>query len=259
MAKTGSRKAFHPVRVGIGGWSFPEWRDNFYPKGLRQADELAHAAARLGSIEINGTFYRTQTPQTFRSWRAAVPDGFVFSVKAARGAAQRKDAAEAAPSVQRFLGSGLTELGSALGPILWQLPPARRFDADGLARFLDLLPERQDGIALRHVLEARHESFATEPALRLLAERNVALVALDLDPDAPGAAAGFPLTADFAYLRLQATRDEQALGYAPSALDDWARRLRTLSKQREVFAYVIAGAKHRAPAAAQALIHRLEP
>ncbi len=256
MAKTGSR-ASHPVRIGIGGWNFPQWRDNFYPKGLRQADELPYAAARLGSIEINGTFYRTQTPETFRSWRAAVPEGFVFSVKAARGAAQRRDAAEAAPSIERFLGSGLTELGPGLGPILWQLPPGRRFEADTLARYLDLLPGERDGIALRHAIEARHESFATEPALKLLAERNVALVALDLDPDAPAPEAGFPLTADFAYLRLQATRDEEPLGYAPKTLGAWATRLRALSRDRPVFAYVISGAKHRAPAAAEALIHKL--
>lgn len=258
MARTGSKQGGHPVRIGIGGWNFPEWRNSFYPKGLRQADELAYAAARLGSIEINGTFYKTQTPEIFRSWRTAVPDGFMFSVKAARGAAQRKDAAEAAPSIERFLGSGLTELGPALGPILWQLPPGRRFDADAMGRFLDLLPEQRDGLALRHALEARHESFRSEPALRLLAGRRVALVALDLDPDAPNPKADFPLTADFAYLRLQATRDEEALGYAPKVLAAWATRLRALSQDRPVFAYVIAGAKHRAPAAAEALIHRLK-
>ncbi len=256
--KAGSRTAGHPIRIGIGGWNFPQWRDNFYPKGLRQADELTYAAGRLGSIEINGTFYRTQTPDIFRSWRSAVPDGFVFSVKAARGAAQRRDAAEAAPSIERFLGSGLTALGPALGPILWQLPPGRRFDADDLGRFLDLLPVGRDGVALRHALEARHESFATEPALRLLGERNVALVALDLDPEAPDPQADFPLTADFAYLRLQATRDEEPLGYAPKLLDAWAIRLRKLSRDRPVFAYVISGAKHRAPAAAEAMIHKLK-
>ncbi len=248
----------HPIRIGIGGWNFPEWRDNFYPKGLRQADELAYASARLGSIEINGTFYRTQTPQTFRSWRDAVPEDFVFSVKAARGAAQRKDASEAAPAIERFLGSGLTELGPALGPILWQLPPGRRFDADALAAFLDLLPAERDGIALRHALEARHPSFSSDPALRLIEQRNVALVALDLDPQAPGTETGYPLTADFAYLRLQATRDEEPLGYAPEHLDAWAARLRALSRERPVYAYVISGAKHRAPAAAQELIHKLK-
>ena len=241
------------IRVGIGGWTYAPWRDNFYPKGLKHADELAYASRHLTSIEINGTFYRTQTPKIFTLWRDAAPPGFVFSVKAARAASVRSDPAEAAPSIERFLGSGLTGLGSGLGPILWQLPPGRRFDAETLARFLDLLPSARDGVALRHAIEARHQSFASAEAMALLRSRNVAWVTLDRD-DAPGE----PLaTADFAYLRLQRSADDETLGYSEHALDLWAGRLRALSSAGDVFAYVIAGAKQRAPAAAMALIARL--
>jgi uncharacterized protein YecE (DUF72 family) len=245
-----------PVRIGVGGWSYAPWRDNFYPKGLKQSDELAYAARHLSSIEINGTFYRTQSPPVFRAWREAVPQGFVFAVKASRAAAQRTDPDDAAPSIERFLGSGLTELGEALGPILWQLPPTRRFDAGVLQRFLDLLPESRDGIALRHALEARHESFASPEALALLRARNVAQVIVDNEPSGPVLPREAHLTADFVYARLQRSQDEEPLGYPEAALDEWAGQLRGWSAERSVFAYVIAGAKHRAPAAAMALIAR---
>lgn len=243
------------IRIGIGGWTFAPWRGLFYPAGLRQAEELAYAASRLTSIEINGTFYRTQTEAAFRSWADATPDGFVFSVKAARAATQRTHAADAKPSVERFVRSGLTALGPKLGAILWQLPATRRFDPDELPRFLDLLPAAQDGVPLRHALEAQHESF--DPALvdPLLRERGIARVILDK----PGAAFRDTITADHVYLRLQGTADEEPAGYPEAALDRWAATLKTMAKPRgrAVFAYVISGAKHRAPAAAMALIERV--
>ncbi len=243
------------IRVGIGGWDYAPWRGLFYPEGLRRADELAYASARLTSIEINATFYRTQTPATFRSWRAGTPDGFVFAVKAARSAAQRKDAAEAKPAIERFLGSGLAELGDKLGPILWQLPAGRRFDREQLARFLDLLPPALDGLELRHALEAEHASFGGDEAIALLRERGVARVILDK----PGSAPWHGVTAGHVYLRLQGTVHEEPAGYRQAALDAWAARLRALAQpdRRPVFAYVISGAKHRAPAAAMALIERV--
>jgi uncharacterized protein YecE (DUF72 family) len=243
------------IRIGIGGWDFAPWRGLFYPQGLPRAQELAYAAAHLTSIEINGTFYRTQTPETFRAWHDGTPEGFVFSVKAARAAAQRKDAEEAKPAVERFLQSGLTELGGKLGAILWQLPAGRRFDADGLARFLDLLPPSQDGIPLRHALEAAHPSFLVPEATALLRERAIARVILDK----PGVAESEEVTADHVYLRLQGTVDVEPAGYSEADLDKWASRLKALAKpaKRQVLAYVIAGAKHRAPAAAMALIERL--
>ncbi|UDL96285.1 DUF72 domain-containing protein [Lichenihabitans sp. PAMC28606] len=244
----------HDVRIGIGGWDFAPWRGLFYPKGLKKAEELGFASAHLTSIEVNGTFYRTQTPETFRSWRDGTPDGFVFSIKANRAAAIRKDPAEAAPAIEHFLGSGVTELGDKLGAILWQLPGGRKFDADALPRFLDLLPAERDGVKFRHALEAQHESFGTEAVARLLSERGIARVILDKEGVAPRE----DITADFVYLRLQGTVDEQPAGYEPEALDAWAKRLKTFAKTRDVFAYVISGAKHRAPAAAMGLIERVK-
>ncbi len=258
------------IRTGIGGWVYAPWNESFYPSGIRAADTLRHAASMLSAIEINATFYRTQTPESFAHWASQTPDGFVFAVKATRGAAQRKDPEEAAPSVARFLGSGLTELGPRLGPVLWQLPAGRKFDAALFPRFLDLLPDRLGGQRLRHAIEAADPSFRTEPALRLLAERGIALVGLDKE----GAPAGTAITADFVYLRLQGTRSEEPAGYSEAELDLWAERLRLLARgvvppvlaidapapapaPRDVFAFVIAGAKERAPAAAIALASRL--
>lgn len=245
------KEARGTIRTGIGGWVYPPWRETFYPPTVKAADQLAYAASKLASIEINATFYRTQTPASFAKWCSETPDGFVFSVKAARGAAQRKDAAEAAPAIERFLQSGLAELGDKLGPILWQLPPTRKFDQGAMASFLDLLPATLDGLRLR---EARHDSFASPEALALLTERHVARAIIDSDKNPLVEA----ITADFVYLRLQRTEDAEPAGYPPAELDRWAERLRTLSAEgRDVFAYVISGAKHRAPAAAMALAERM--
>ena len=255
------------IRTGIGGWVYPPWRQSFYPAAVKAADTLRYAASRLAAIEINATFHGTQKPESFARWASETPEGFVFSVKAARGAAIRKDPQEAAPAIARFLGSGLSELGDRLGPILWQLPAGRVFDAATVERFLDLLPDALDGLRLRHAIEAAHPSFRSAQALALLAARNVALVGLDKD----GVDLAAPITADFVYLRLQRTRTEQPAGYAPDALETWARRLQALAGgvvpealsvaaappvrpgPRDVFAFLIAGAKERAPAAAMAL------
>src|SRR3712207_296263 len=138
------------IRVGIGGWTFEPWRGPFYPAGLRQADELAYASRHVTSIEINGTFYRTQTPATFRKWADEVPDDFVFSLKGPRYATNRTRLAEAGPSIERFFTSGVTELGPKLGPVLWQFAPTKTFEEDDFGAFLELLPREADGIPIRH-------------------------------------------------------------------------------------------------------------
>src|SRR6476660_7349896 len=150
------------IRVGIGGWVFPPWRGAFYPAGLRQAEELSYASRHVTAIEINGTFYRTQTPASFQKWRDETPEGFVFSLKGPRYVTQRgggSGLAETGPGIERFLGSGLTELGDKLGPILWQFAPFKAFDAGDFAVFLKLLPKEIGGRALRHVVEVRHHRF----------------------------------------------------------------------------------------------------
>ncbi len=260
------------VRIGIGGWSFDPWRETFYPAAVKRADELRHAASVLTAIEINATFYRTQTEATFTHWRAQVPDGFLFAVKAPRAATYVNDIDRAASSVERFLGSGLLALGAALGPILWQFAPTRRFDVVSLGRFLALLPSERDGIALRHAIELRHET-ARDPALaRLLSERGVALALVAR----PGVPPQVGLTAPFVYARLEETVDEQVRGYDAAGIARWAERLGCLADgripddlaegtvgdlpergSRDVFAFVISGAKRRNPAAARALIEAL--
>src|SRR2546430_10903993 len=147
------------IRVGIGGWVLEPWRGVFYPKGLPQARELAHASRQLTSIEINGTFYGTQKPESFLRWAEETPDDFVFSLKGPRYATHRRVLAEAGPSIERFFASGVLELGSKLGPVLWQFPPTTKYDAENFGAFLDLLQREHEGRTVRHVIEVRHESF----------------------------------------------------------------------------------------------------
>ena len=240
--------------VGIGGWTFELWRGTFYPEGLKQKDELAYAASHLTAIEINGTYYSTFKPESFRKWADAAPEGFKFTVKASRFCTNRKVLAEGGESVQRFVNQGLVELGDKLGPILWQFMPTKKFDADDFGAFLALLPSAVDGVPLRHAVEVRHESFR-DPAFPALAKAaNVAIVHADH--------AEYPLieadTADFTYARLMRSQEQEISGYAPAALDDWAGTARSWEKRGDVFAFFISGVKVRNPAAAQALIARLQ-
>lgn len=243
----------HPIRIGVGGWTFEPWRDNFYPAGLRQADELAFAAKALTAIEVNGTYYGTQKPETFAKWAKETPDSFVFALKAPRFATSRRVLAEGGESISRFLASGLTELGPKLGPINWQLPPTKKFDPADMAAFLDLLPDRLGDHPLRHAIEARHESFACDAFTTLLRDRGIAAIQAE-DSDYPRIDAA---TAPFAYLRIMGTREDEPLGYSDADLDHWAARLRAMARTREVFLFVISGHKAANPAAALALIQRL--
>src|SRR6266850_1503319 len=156
------------VHIGIGGWVYEPWRGVFYPKGLPQAKELSYAAAKLTSIEINSTFYGSQKPESFRKWARETPTGFVFSVKGPRFATNRRVLAEAGDSIQRFLNSGVMELGDRLGPLLWQFAPHKKFDEADFGAFLALLPAKHAGRSLRHVIEVRHDSFLTPAFIALL-------------------------------------------------------------------------------------------
>ncbi len=208
------------IRIGIGGWVFPPWRGTFYPPGLRQAAELAHASRRVTAIEINGTFYRIQTPAGFRKWHDETPDSFMFSLKAPRFLTHRNELASAVPYMDRFFASGLLDLGDKLGPILWQLAPAKEIDETDVAAFLKLLPREIGGRRLRHVIEARHKSFAAPACIDLLREHGVALARVD-DAHYPEFA---ELTADFVYLRLRRCAEAEPTGYPPAVLDQWAER-----------------------------------
>ena len=260
------------IRVGIGGWVFKPWRGTFFPKGLPQTRELEHASRVLTTIEINGTFYRTQKPDTFRKWAAEAPDDFVFSVKGPQFATNRRILAEAGSSIDRFFASGVLELKSKLGPIMWQMAPTKKFDPDDFAAFLALLPPHLDGTALRHAVEVRHESFVVPAFIDLLRAHSVAAVLVDSGKHPLIA----DVTSDFVYMRLQGTSEKEKTGYAPAALDTWTKRAKAWAdgeapsdvspvgggkppkKPRDVFVYMIAGAKVRAPAAAMAMLERLK-
>ncbi len=246
------------IRVGIGGWVYPPWRGGaFYPKDLPQAGELAHASRQVTAIEINGTFYGAQKPASFRRWHDDTPADFVFSVKGPRFATHRSDLAAAGPSIERFFASGVLELRDKLGPILWQLAPWTSFDEAAFDAFLQLLPDRLEDRPIRHVVEIRHHSFAS-PAFTDLLRRHRVAVALVDDDNRPAFGVG-ETTADFVYARLRRCAESEPTGYSPEALDRWADRLRREFGQgaQECFVYFINGAKVRAPAAAQALLHRL--
>jgi len=266
MAKQGQ------IRVGIGGWTFEPWRGVFYPKGLPHARELAYASEHLTTIEINGTFYRTQTPATFAKWASEVPDGFVFSVKGPRYAVNRRVLAEAGDSIKRFLDSGPLEMGDKLGPCLWQFAPTKKFDPVDFGKFLELLPAKLDGRKLRHVVEVRHASFCTPEFIALLRAFETPVVYAEHD-SYPGFAD--PI-GDFVYARLQKGQDTIATAYPPKELDAWAKRAAVWAEggvpkdlaltdpkhkpkatPRDVFAYFIHEGKVRAPAAAMAMIERL--
>jgi len=246
----------HRIRTGIGGWTFEPWRGgNFFPEGLPHKQELAWASRQLPAIEINGTFYRNQKPATFAKWRDETPGGFMFSVKASQYCTHRKLLAESGESVQRFISSGVTELGDKLGPIVWQFMATKVFDTEDFGAFLELLPQEHGGIALRHVLDVRHESFKQPAFVELARLHRCAIVHTDSDKfpsiDEP--------TADFTYARLMMASVDEPTGYSTAALDHWADQAQrwTDGHRRDVFVYFINGAKERAPAAAGALLQRL--
>jgi len=261
------------IRVGIGGWTFEPWRSNFYPPGWPQGRELGYASRQLTAIEVNGTYYSSMKPATFAKWRDETPEDFMFSLKASRFATNRRVLAEAGESVQRFIASGIAELAHKLGPIVWQFAPSKRFDPVDFEAFLQLLPSQVDGVALRHVLDVRHESFRSADYLSLARRYRAATVFTDSDdyPPIPD------LTGDFVYTRMMRTRSELPEGCPPPVLDQLAacgevwrvgleptglpkiqKNTSAAMLPRDVFMFFISGAKERAPAAAMALRQRLE-
>jgi uncharacterized protein YecE (DUF72 family) len=242
------------VRVGIGGWTYPPWRGPFYPHKWPQSRELEYASRQFGAIEINASFYGRQSPKSWAAWADVAPEGFQFAIKGSRYCVTRPKLADAEEGLCVYFAQGMSALGPKLGPILWMLAARRKFDREDIAGFLKLLPPTLDGIALRHVIEPRHESFRDEAFFQLCRDHNVAVVFGD-DDEFPCIDAD---TADFAYARLQRMREEVATGYEDAALDDFAAKARAWQKQgRDAYIFMINGAKVRAPAAALALQERL--
>lgn len=265
------------ARVGIAGWTYPPWRGEFYPKGLPHRSELTYAAERLDSIELNGSFYALQKPSSYHAWAQNTPDDFVFSVKGGRYITHILRLQNTRPALASLFASGVLTLAPKLGPLLWQLPPTLRFDADQLTAFLSSLPQTTaaartlaaestlqvsrtefagtDDRPLRHAIEARHASF-TDAAFPMIARTHrVAVVVADT-------AGRYPLlrepTADFVYVRLHGDAELYTSGYSTEALDRWADEIRGwLASDLDVYAYFDNDVKVRAPFDAMALRERL--
>jgi uncharacterized protein YecE (DUF72 family) len=258
------------IRIGIGGWTYAPWRDNFYPEGLVQRRELEFASRHVTAIEVNGTWYGAQKPATYAKWRDEVPDGFVFSAKAPRRITHSRVLAKAGAQVEDFL-EGIATLGPRLGPIVWQFEPGRRPEREDLAAFVAALPASAGGVALRHVLDVRDPECVDAGYLALARRSGCATVFTD-STEHPSFA---DLTAPFVYARLMRTRSDESTGYPDAELRQWAGRIRAWARGetpgdlpyldapgaapaakagRDVFVFFISAAKERNPAAAMALL-----
>jgi uncharacterized protein YecE (DUF72 family) len=258
------------IYIGIGGWTYEPWRGVFYPEKLPQKRELEYASSKLTAIEINGTYYGSQKPESFRKWHAETPKGFVFAVKGPRFATNRRVLAQSGDSIEKFFASGVTELKEKLGPVNWQFMATKKFDPADFESFLKLLPKKVDGNAIRHAVEVRHDSFKDKAFVALCRKYGTAIIT--------GADSDFPViadvTADFVYARIMGTKAGEKLGYPKAALAKWAERAQAWGKgdvpkdlplvapqapkaKRDIFLFVISGAKERNPAAAQAIIAAL--
>ncbi len=267
------------MRVGISGWRYPAWRGDFYPSGLPQRRELEYAAEHLTSIEINGSFYSLQRPTSYVAWRASVPDDFVFAVKGPRYVTHLKRLKDVDVALANFFASGVLALGSALGPVLWQLPENLRFDADVLDDFLGRLPRSTTAAAelarghddkvpddraltttdadrpLRHALEFRSTTFATTEAYGVLRRHEVATVLADTAGRWPRVDED---TGPLRYVRLHGDKELYASGYTDRALDEWAARCRSWADAgQDVVVYFDNDMKGYAPHDAMRLIERL--
>jgi uncharacterized protein YecE (DUF72 family) len=284
------------IHVGMSGWRFDGWRGTFYPENLAQRRELEFASQHLNSIEINGTFYSMQKPQSFKTWSEETPDDFVFSVKGTQFITHIRKLENVETALANFLAQGLLRLGKKLGPILWQFPPQFSFDAERIGRFLSLLPHTrkqaaayarqrdqwmesrswldvEEDLPLRHAVEIRHKSFAVPEYISLLRKYGIALVVAD--------SVKWPvmmdITADFVYCRLHGSEKIYPDGYTSDAIDTWARRMITWSRGeevtdgsrihpepgpqqpfRDVFVYFDDDNKVRAPFDAQSMSKRIE-
>jgi len=271
------------IRVGISGWTYAGWRGDFYPRGLAQRLELAYAAERMTSVEINGSFYSLQRPTSYAAWRDQTPDGFLFAVKGGRFITHMKRLRDVEAPLANFFASGVLALGPKLGPVLWQLPERLTFDPDIVESFFRLLPRthgeaaelathrdakiREDrvltealpGLAdrrIRHALEFRSRSFCTEDAFELMRRYDVACVVADTASRWPMADA---VTSDLVYVRLHGDQELYVSGYSDAALDHWAERCLGWSERADVVVYFDNDAKGFAPHDALRLLDRVRP
>ncbi len=269
------------IRIGISGWTYAGWRGDFYPRGLAHRRELAYAAERLTSIEINGSFYSLQRPSSYARWRTETPDDFVFAVKGGRFITHMKRLVDVDAPLANFFASGVLALGEKLGPVLWQLPERLAFDPGVLEEFLARLPRttgeaavlaaRHDSrlsgdrvlteaaldLPIRHAVEPRSRTFDDERFFEILRRQEVACVLADT-------AGRWPTldrtTSDLTYLRLHGDAELYTSGYSAEALDRWAARCTAWAADgQDVFVYFDNDVKGFAPHDAEALIARTSP
>lgn len=237
------------IRVGTSGWRYPQWRGDFYPRGLQQRLELDFLSRVLTTVELNGPFYGLRNPNDYTSWRTRTPDDFVFAVKAHREITHNRRLRDVDESVAEFLDSGVRDLGDKLGPILWQLPPSLPWKPDRFKAFADLLPTD-----LRHALEVRHWSWLTPEVTDLVRDKGIALVVAE-------SAGRFPepqeITADFVYVRLHGDKELYVSQYSDESLDRWATKIRWWSRTKDVYVYFDNTMNGAAPHDARALAARL--
>ena len=290
------KSASGQFRIGISGWRYPPWRGTFYPEDLPQRSELEYASSQVNSIEINGSFYALQRPQSYQSWYESTPEHFMFSVKAPRFITHIRRLKEVKTPLANFFASGVLRLREKLGPILWQLPPSLPYDRDRMEAFFKLLPRDTRSAAklarqhdakttgkasmkvdtvrpLRHALEIRHASFECTEFVELLREHDIALVVADTAGKWPRME---DVTSDFMYLRLHGDKKLYVSGYTTAALQEWERKLRAWARGstpagarltaprtapakrgRDVFVYFDNDVKVRSPYDARCLAHRL--
>jgi uncharacterized protein YecE (DUF72 family) len=284
------------IRIGISGWRYPPWRQVFFPKGLIQKDELHFASRQVNSIEINGTFYATQTPKSYKHWYEQTPDDFVFSVKGPQYITHIRRLKDIKSPLANFYASGVLHLQEKLGPMLWQFPPNFIFHEDRLKEFFELLPHDMKSAVklandadrlipdfpgkavksnqrLRHAIEIRNHSFENPFFIELLRKYDVALVFADT-------AGRWPyledITSDFIYLRLHGDEELYTSGYGDAMLSWWGARVKAWhagqepqnsfalldekpkSLPRDIYVYFDNDAKVHAPFDAQKLMKILK-
>jgi uncharacterized protein YecE (DUF72 family) len=284
------------IRIGVSGWRYPPWRGKFYPKTLPQRRELEYASSILSSIELNGSFYSLQRPETYARWYEQTPPDFVFSVKGSRYITHILRLRGVKTALANFFASGLANLHEKLGPLLWQLPPTLKYDSALIDEFLSLLPRDTDAAAalarrhddrlkgraqiaygrnrpLRHALEVRHESFVVPRFIALLRRHRVAFVVADTAGKWPEYE---DVTADFVYVRLHGAEELYRSGYSDPMLGRWRRRIEVWSSgtepadakrisrrnapravRRDVYCYFDNTDKQHAPKNALRLAHKL--
>ncbi|WP_347156768.1 DUF72 domain-containing protein [Pontibacter chitinilyticus] len=200
------------IHIGTSGWHYKHWMGNFYPPGVKSKDFTNHYLRYFRTVEINYSFYKLPSAETFANWRAAVPDDFIFAVKASRYITHMKKLNEPQEGLSRLF-NNMNALEEKLGPILFQLPPMWKVNVERLRDFLRLLPPYY-----RYTFEFRHSSWYTQEVLELLRQHNAAFCIYELEYHL----SPLEVTADFVYVRLHGPEGKYAGSYSEDTMRWWA-------------------------------------